>query len=210
MASVLCSTNCGATADPQASYWDQCDGNTFRKYAYPYMALMRCDLNLPDPNDLTAWETAFTNGAIQLLPCGKVTLPAPTVETSEDVNVCGGATVLSTTYNVTFETYQTAEDYTDGVFYKNFLRNHSNYRVMWFDCNSVPYMSGEYADFVNGQTVNAPVGAPGFEFTVSAPPHPVEGDGQRQKWEFTIEIELDGQEIICGAPVPGLLAALQA
>lgn len=209
MATILCSTACGAVATVPTSYWDECAGNVFRKYGFNYVALIKCDVNIPDPTDLTAWDALVASGDIQIMPKGKLDIPQPDVETSSDIDFCGGDTVLSITYNLTYQTYQTADDSSDYIYFQNLLKNHANYRMVWFDCDGNVNMSDEYIDFVDGTSAVAPTGNPGHAFSISAPPHPEEGDGQRVRWGFTAQIELSGDEILRQTSLPGLLASVQ-
>lgn len=209
---ALCSSTCGALAAPPASYYDKCVGNVFRKYGNPYYALIKCDVAIPDPLDIAAWEALVISGDVKIGPNGKIDIPAPSVVTSQDVNICSGATVLSSTYALTFSTYQTSTNLEDCDYFADILRNHSNYRIIWFDCDGNVSLSSEYAAFVKNQGATpaptAPIGSPGYEFTISAPPHPTQGDGDKVLWTFTAEIELDGSDIICQAQIPGLFQAL--
>lgn len=207
MVTELCGANCGTQGKPPKSYHDHCGTDKFKKYGHPFFALVSCGLNIPDPNDLTAWETAVTNGDIVIGPKGKLDIPTPTVVTSEDVDICAGAVVLSTTYVGNFQTYQADDD--DVVYWASLLKNYAGYRIIWFDCYGNFNGSTEYTDFMRGGTT-APVGNPGFVFTVPAPPHAVEGDGKKKRWEFSFNIELDGSEIIQYAPAPGVFTAIKA
>lgn len=179
MSSLLCSTACGELTSPPASYWDGCDGNVFRKLGYPFAAIVRCDVEIPDIKDLTAWSAAKAAGNIQLLPCGKVRTTSG-FDTSSDVDDCGGDVVLETTVDVTFETYQTAKDKSDYIYWKTLLKNHSNYRLVWFDCDGCPTFNPAATESVLNSTPN--VGNPGYAFTISSNPDFVEGDGGRGKW----------------------------
>ncbi|MEM9526084.1 MAG: hypothetical protein AAGA31_05705 [Bacteroidota bacterium] len=208
MVTALCGTGCGATGLPPQSYKAFCDPNTFRKYGNPFFALVSCNTTIPDPSDLTAWQALVTSGDIVLGPKGKILLPTPTVVTSEDVDVCSGAVALSTTYSLNFTTYQSDDE--DCVYWADVLTNHSNYRIIWFDCYENLNATTEYVDFLRDGTKPAPVGNPGFQFTIPAPPHPVEGDGKQKRWEVTFEIELSGSEIIQYAPAPGVFTQLKA
>lgn len=211
MASSLCSTSCGAIASPPPQYQDFCASNTFRRYGYPFFALIRCDIILNDPNDIADWQAEITADTLEIGPCGKIEIPTPAFETSSDIFECGGETVLKTTYNLTFTTYQTADDLSDCYYWQDILSGASNYRLIWIDCQDNVWMSDEYVDAVRNSSAPGTVaGSPGFEFTISASPHPVRGDGDKVRWEVTFQIELDGDEIICPAAVPGLRAALQA
>ena len=210
MAQLLCTSSCGTIGQPPASYWELCDGDVLRKFAFPYYGLASCDLNLADPTSIEDWEAAVTAGDIVLGPRGKIEFTV-TPETSSDVNVCGGDTVISTTYNMTFSTYQ-ATPIEDARYYYNLLTGHGQYRIFWFDCDGNIWLPKEYADFVyetnNAGTPVAPVGTPGFAFTISSPPVPTEGDGQKLVWTFDFQIELSGQELIIYTQIPGLQAAL--
>ena len=170
---------------------------------------MRCDVNIPDPTDLAAWEALVADGSIQVSPCGKIDIASPDVET-EQISGCGDETAIETTYNIAYSTYETAENRSDFTYFKTLLRNHQNYRLMWFDCDNYAFMQSEYVDFVNGATADAPTGNPGYEFTIPSPPHPVEGTGRRVRWEMTFQLSLNGNDIVCPSFIDGLLGAMQA
>lgn len=208
MVTALCGTGCGAAGQPPSSYKAFCDPNTFKKYGNPFFALVSCNVTIPDPGDLTVWAALVASGDIVLGPKGKLDIPTPTVVTSDEVDVCVGAVAISTTYSLNFSTYQSDED--DVVYWANLLANHANYRVIWFDCDENLNATTEYTNFLRGIAgAGAPIGNPGFRFTIPAPPHPVEGDGQKTRWEVTFEIELDGSEIIQYAPAPGVFTQLK-
>lgn len=212
MSNLLCSSTCGVAGQPPATYADLCDGNQFRKYGFPFFGLAKCDFTLPDPTDIAAWQTAIDAGDVVLSPRGKMDISIDT-ETDPDVNICAGETVVSTTYSLTFSTYQ-AVKFQDCRYFAQLLKQHLNYRIFWFTCEGCVYMPSEYVDFVyetnNAGTPVAPSASPGFEFTISSPPTETEGTGKKIVWTFTAEIELNGSDIICYTEIPGLFEALQA
>jgi len=171
------------------------------------MALVRCDVVVNTDTKLADFAKAVADGLVKLLPCGKIRT-TPSFETSSDVSDCGGDVVLETTYDVVFETYQTAKDKSDYAYYKAILKTHPNWRLLIFDCDGCVAFNSEFTDaIVNGQTYS---GNPGFDFTISSNPDEVEGDAGRVKWTFTSQLVLDGQDMLCYTPCPGLLEALQA
>lgn len=206
---ILCSTNCGAAAN-LAAYWDACDGSAnYRKYGNNFLALIKCDIAIPDPSDLTAWETAVTNGDIIIYPLGKIDIPAPSVDTSNDVDACLTNVAVRQTYTIEVSTYQTKEDYSDYSFHKNLAKNYSNYRAIWFNCEGAVTMEDDYVDFINGVTVDPLTTNPGFAFSVTAPPHPTQGDGEQTRWLWSMEIQRSAGDIFQTTLVPGLLASVQ-
>ena len=209
MVTSLCGAECGATGQPVASYKDYCAPVAFRKYGNPFFALIGCDVSVADITDPAAIAALVASGDIALGPIGKLDLPSPTATTSEDVNICAGATVISTTYVLNFTSYQTAGD--DCEYWNTFLKNHASYRIVWFNCDGEIYASGEYIDYMRDTsgTPDAVTGNPGFQFTVTSPPHEVEGDGKKVRWETSLSIELDGSEIIRRAFIPGLFDAFK-
>lgn len=209
MASGLCSSTCGTLTAPPQSYYDQCGGNVFRAYGNPYFALIKCDIAIPAPLDVAAWQALVASGDVMIGPEGSIEIPAPSVVTSTAVKACGGATVMSSTYALTFTTYQTGKNLEDWKYFKELLKNHGNYRIIWFDCDGNVSIADEYVAFIMDPVANpAPAGSPGYEFTISAPPHPTRGDGDNVLWSFTAEIKLTGTEIICQAQIPGLFQTL--
>lgn len=207
MVTELCGATIGAANQPIESYHAYATGNQTRKAGKQYFVLIGCNVNIADPTDLALWDAAVTAGDIKISPKGKIVIPVPTLTTSPDIDDCGGDTVLDMTYQLQFSTYQ-AND-TDAEYWNEFFKNYSQYRVAWFDCKQNFNTPGEYVDFIRDPAnATAPVGAPGFSFTVSVPPHPVRGDGNRVRWETTMEINLDGNEIIRYGNVPGLFTAL--
>lgn len=209
MSSQVCSTSCGALVNPPAQYSDICSGTVFRRYGSSFFALVKCDVNIPDPTDISAWQSLIDSGDIAVSPCGKIDIASPDVETDQ-ISGCGNEEAIETTYNIVYTTYETADDRSDYSYFKALLANYSNQRLIWFDCDSYAFMQDEYVDFINGNSAVAPVGNPGFEFSISSPPHPVEGSGRRVRWEVTFQIDLNGNRIVCPAYVDGLLGALQA
>lgn len=208
MITALCGAECGTSGKPQQSYRAFCDDVITRRYGNPFFALIGCNVTIPDITDLVSVAALVASGDIYLGPIGKIDLPAPSVVTSEDINICAGVTVINTTYALTFSTYQTADD--DCEYWADFLKRHRGFRIVWFDCDGNLYCQGEYVTFGRTPlTAPTPTGNPGFEFTVASPPHPVEGDGKKVRWETTLNIELPGSEIIRYVNIPGLFDAFK-
>lgn len=207
MVTTLCGAGCGTSGQPMATYTDYCDEVTLRRYGNPYFVLIGCNVNIADITDLVAVAALVTSGDIVVGPVGKFDVPKPSVVTSEDINICSGVTVINTTYAPTFSTYQTADN--DCEYWADLLKRHKSFRVMWFDCDQNLSAQGEYIDFLRDPAnASVPTGNPGFEFTVAEPPHPVEGDGKKVRWEVVFNIELSGSEIIRYANLPGLFDAM--
>ena len=207
--SVLCSTNCGAVVS-LTPYWSQCDGNTNqRRYGYNYLALIKCDYVFTDPTSPAEWTAAVTSGDVVLYPVGKIDIPAPTVDTSNDVDACKTNVAIRQTYAIEVGTYQTKDDYSDHQFHEDLAANAANWRAVWFDCAGAITGDDGLVDFLRGTSATAPTDSVGFEFSVSAPPHFTEGDGQQGRWVWTMEIERSGGSILKTAYFPGILQAIQ-
>lgn len=203
---ILCGSGCDTVTMPQ-SYHSACDGKQLRKQLFPYFALVNCDVAIPAPTDIAAWTSLCASGDVALSPKGNLVIPKPSQTTSDNVDPCVGTVVLESIYNLTFTTYN-AKKGEDCMYWKQLLKNYSNLRLIWFDCDGCAYMTDEYLDFANGGTV-VPTGNPGFQFSIAEIPHPLTGDGNKAAWEVTFQVKLDGEDMFCYAEVPGLLTALQ-
>ena len=205
---LLCASNCGTTEKPPQTYHKSCDQNAFRTYGYPHFALISCNVAIPDPNDIAQWTALCASGDIAISPKGILSIPAPD-QTTGIIDACGSEEVLETTYKLNFETHQ-ATKLEDCKYFYEFLKNHKNYRIIFFDCDGMVTLTSEYLDFVDGTTTTAPTGSPGYEFTVSRVPHPEEGQGRKVKWTFEASVRFSGTDMLCYTEIPGLLPALQS
>lgn len=214
MVTQLCGSGCGTAGNPAQSYRAFCDPDTFGKYGNPYFALIACGVNIPDITDAAAVQALVDAGQIVLSPRGRIDITNPT-STTIRIDDCVGDKSVANTYALAFSTYQVKKfvqgEATDYDYYADILNNSSNYRVFWFDCDQEISTTDEYIDFIQDPAnAPAPVGSPGFAFSVSQVPHPVRGEGDRKRWEMTLSIEVDGNKIIRSAFQPGLFGALKA
>ncbi|MGV6816110.1 MAG: hypothetical protein ACWA44_02435 [Thiotrichales bacterium] len=206
---IPCSTTCGAVAN-LVSYWAACDGNqNLRKHGDNLLVLVKCDLVIADPTDMTLWDAAIAAGNVVLYPVGKIDTPAPSVDTSNDVDACRTNVALRQTYSIEVSTYQVKPDYSDYTFHSDLATGYANWRAFWINCEEAVTMPNDYIDFILGVTSAPLTTNPGFEFSIPTPPNPVEGDGQRTRWVWNMEIERSAGDIFRKALLPGILASVQ-
>ena len=206
MVTINCTESCGAAKKPPQSYRAFCAGNNFERYAYQYFVLVNCNVNIPDPTDVTAWAALVASGDIRIGPKGNLNENAPNVVTSNEVDPCAGATAMEITKQWTFITYQSEELDTD--YFANLLADHSNFRMMIFDCTEKVALPDDYVAFVDDPLGPAPTGNPGFQFTISQPPFQDRGEGNMKRWNMTFDFVFPGNFMPRERIIPGLFAEL--
>ncbi len=208
MANLLCSSTCGELGTPPKSFEVLCVKSAKKQFGFRYLGFVARDLVLGDPTDLTEWCQAATDAFIAISPCGKIDLGTPSFTQSSDTNNCGETEVLETIYQPTFSTYSSDPEGLTHCAYYEALVNNSCLNVILFDCDGNAYITPEYRDYVNGVTTDAPIGNPGYEYSLIQSPYPTNGEGNKEVWNFQLEIKLDGQQILCPVKLPGLQECL--
>lgn len=206
MPNFLCNSECGALVQPPKSFEVLCEKPGRKKYGFPYLVFVSRDVVLPDPTDIPAWEALVASGDVCISPCGKVE-PTVSPTVSSDSNNCGIEEVIETVYDLVYSTKSADKDALTHCAYYESLVSNPCLNVFLMDCDGNPYLTPEYRDFANGGMI-APVGNPGYEFSMTSPPVPTNSDGNFELWTFTIQVKLDGSQIFCPVVLPILNALL--
>lgn len=174
-------------------------------------ALIRKGVQIPDLNDITAYEALVASGDIILGPCGTLALGDPTDTTT--TTACGDDRSLETLYELTFTTYDLNEQFEHVEWFDEMYRKRGCYNVILFDCakgGGHPTFNSKARRIISGQEAGTLDTDPGIPFTMSAKPSRGTGDANKEIWTFTLQIRLDGNEMLGQSYFPGLLDALLA
>jgi hypothetical protein len=203
-----CQVLCDGTQTAPVNYLAGLTQYKKKKGGFTGFALIKNDLVIPDPSDLAAWTALrATAGNIECGPCGTVDLGTPTFNT--DVDACGNDEIDETIFNITFTTKYLDPDGLEHVkYFKDFLKSYRCYNLIIFDCDGWPLLTGEYCDYLFDNTSPAPIGSPGFSFTLTQTPTPSIGNNNREQWSFGIQIKLDGEIMLGQSLLPGLYDAI--
>lgn len=204
--SVICSTTCGESVVP-AEYHDLCDSKK-RRHGYTYFGLIDCTYQFIDILDPDEWETARTAGDIIVSPPGILDIPVPT-QASFDATGCGMKLTGLKSYAINFLTYWQHEDLNDFEFFDAIDRGYAGYRLFWWDCRDAFYLDRDWVDAIKAWSSGALTIAgdsPGFEFSVSQTPWPIEGEEKLSQWSLGLVVETTS--MIKAAFLPGVPAKL--
>jgi len=188
---ALCSVACGTPQAVPTTYQQNCI-DKFRKHGYKHFVLVRCDYEFTDALDTTELEAAVAANNIHISPPGILNVPQPTFNNFQ-VEGCGRQVPGVVTYNIDFQTYQTADDLSDADYWCEVFENAASYRILWFDCNDIFTVSDDYAAAVKAGAPAAVAGESiGFEFGVTQIPMWVEGEQGYGQWTIQFQIEKSG------------------
>lgn len=200
--SAICSTTCGTSTLAQ-QYFNCVD--VFRKSGANEFILMSCSWVPADVTSATDWETAVTANEVHISPPGKLIIQPPTFDLIE-IEGCGREVPGELSTLIDFETYQTQEDLSDCDYWSDLFTNFASYRIAFVDCNNSFKLSKAYTDAIKAGNTTVAGSSPGFVFSVTIPPHELEGDGDYVKWQTQFKIKTTG--VLCSVALPGVRSAL--
>lgn len=207
--SVICQTSCGEITVP--AEYHECESNKI-EHGYSYFALIDCNYQFIDILDPDEWETARGAGSIIVSPPGILDIPVPTQE-SIVATGCGQKLTGNKTYVINYTTYWRHPDLDDFEFFDAIDRGYAGYRLIWWDCRGAFFMEPDWVAAVKAWEAGALTIAgsnPGFEFSVTQTPWPIEGEGKLSQWSMVVEIEtinmikaafLDGVKAVLESPL---------
>jgi len=208
---AICAQTCGTIQDPPSSYHG-CE-DLFRNFGFNHFTLIKCDYQFTDILDVSEWTAAVTSGDVRLSPEGKAVINPPTTSSFE-ITGCGREIPGEGNYLVDFTTYQFG-GFTNNVpdsvtYWRDVFRYVSSYRIMLPDCdNTGPlfYIDDQWMDQVGGGAPATVANSnPGFEFSVTTPPHLSEGEQRKAVWTTQFSIKKTG--VMEAALLPGVFSAL--
>lgn len=207
--SVICSTNCGTIADAVEAYKNSVCKREVRSYGYPYFILIKCDYQFTDIKDTAEWTTAIAANNIRFSPKGTLQLTPPSLTPIESAGDGEVITPLAV-YSWNYTTYRAdATGTTDYDYWASVFQNQDSYRIMIVDRNQDFTMTDNFAAAILAAGAGAATVTgenPGFEFSFTQPPVPVEGEGSRFQWSTSIQVTKDG--VLRAAKLPGVMSVI--
>lgn len=207
--SLLCASSCGAaSSDVPANYHDPCAFEV-RKYGARQLVWIRCDYVFTDITDDAEWTAAVAADQIGVSPHGIVTLNEPSQNTFQ-IDGCGTEYVEEAEYDIDFQTYFVDSALLDFDYWKTVFSGFTGYRLMWFDCNGILFLTDNFANEIKTGTPPIAVAgeSPGFEFSVTKTPVPIEGEGNL--WQWSTQFRIKSINVLCGVYLPDIITALTA
>ena len=205
--SAICSVNCGPIEDAIEAY-EKCKVIE-RAFGIAYYILIKCTYQFTNILDPAEWTAAISSKDVALSPRGTITIPPPTVTpikaTGDDIYI-----TPPVDYQLNYNTYTTDPvNLTDYKYWSEFFKKRESYRLMWVDKNQDFFMADAWAEAVRA-TPGGPVTvaglSPGFEFSITQPPVPTEGEGNRFLWQTQMQVTKDG--VLQAAKLPGVFSVL--
>lgn len=131
--------------------------------------------------DYTSWALGVQHNMIRISPEGIGEKPASSF-TTEKFSSCRPEEISSETHAVNFKSFDTDPDnFYDVTYWNSIRRNYGKYRLMYYDCASIIYYSGDVED-------------PGFQFIPTTGPGYIIPPGKENKsyWEANLSFLFDG------------------
>lgn len=202
---ILCNTNCGIPPQPPTKYDDGCN-DVFRNFGTNHLIFLTCDYQFTNILSATEWAAAIAANKIHISPEGTVTVGAPT-STAFPVTGCRREVSGPTEYTIDFETYQTADNLDDFLYFEQLCTGTRQLRVMLVDCDGNFYLERDWAaEVFAGGTASIPNSSPGYEFSLTQAPSQVSGEQNYAKW--TMQIKIKTNCMLGMALLPGVQSVL--
>lgn len=183
---TTCPTDCELDTFP-AAYNTLCEP-VRKDYGWDDMWLALCDFRFTDITEVSEWTAGQDALSLRKMPIGAVQFGQGT---TTNVPFTGSRQTFtgSGTYPVTFTTYEMSETSADCIFMQYIKDNAKNLRVFFQDMEGFWRMPKAMVTAILESSSTALI-VPGFEFSMTSIPQKLQGEGDKVKWEFTMDIKL--------------------